>query len=53
MLTRRSLLHGWVIVAVTAVVMLSTAGVRSTPGALLVPMMAEGHWSNSGLAAAA
>ena len=52
-LTRRSLLHGWVIVAVTAVVMLSTAGVRSTPGALLVPMMAEGHWSNSGLAAAA
>lgn len=52
-LTRPSLFHGWVIVAVTAVVMLSTAGIRSAPGALLVPMMAEVHRSNSSLAAAA
>ena len=52
-LTRPSLFHGWVIVAVAAVVILSTAAVRSAPGTLLVPMMAEGHRSNTGLAAAA
>ena len=35
---RRPLFYGWVIVAVTAVVVLATAGVRAAPGAFLVSM---------------
>ena len=55
---RQPVFYGWVIVAVTAVVVLATAGVRAAPGALLVPMVAEGGgaatgWSTSGLSLAA
>jgi predicted MFS family arabinose efflux permease len=50
---RRSLFYGWVVVAVAAVVMLSTAGVRAAPGALLVQMEQEPGWSTSALSFAA
>jgi predicted MFS family arabinose efflux permease len=43
-----TLFYGWVIVAVTAIVVLATAGVRSAPGALLVPMVGEGSAAGSG-----
>jgi predicted MFS family arabinose efflux permease len=50
---RRSVFYGWVVVAVAAVVMLSTAGVRAAPGALLVQMEREPGWSTSALSFAA
>ena len=53
MLGRRPVFYGWVIVVLTAVVLLATAGVRAAPGALLVPMQGEGAWSTSGLSLAA
>ena len=44
---------GWIIVAVTALVLLVTAGSRSAPGALLVEMEQNTGWSNSSLSIAA
>jgi sugar phosphate permease len=52
-LRRRSFFYGWVVVAVAAVVLLATAGVRSAPGALLVTMQAEPGWSTGSLSLAA
>jgi len=37
--------YAWVIVAVTFAVAVVTAGVRSTPGVLIVPFELEFHWS--------
>ena len=53
MIRRGPVFYGWVIVAITALVLVSTAGVRAAPGALLVPMVQEGAWSTSGLSLAA
>jgi sugar phosphate permease len=39
--------YAWVIAAVTFVVVLLTAGVRSVPGILIVPLEAEFHWSRA------
>src|SRR5258707_15393108 len=39
--------YAWVIVAVTFAVAVITAGVRSTPGVLIVPLEAEFHWSRA------
>jgi len=39
--------YAWVIVAVTFVVVLLTAGVRSAPGVLIVPLETEFHWSRA------
>ncbi len=39
--------YGWVIVAVTFVMILITAGVRAAPGVLIVPLEAEFHWSRA------
>jgi sugar phosphate permease len=50
---RRGIFYGWLIVAVTAVVLLATAGVRSAPGAFLLSMQGEPGWSTSGLSFAA
>jgi MFS family permease len=49
----RRFFYGWVIVAVTATVLLSTAGVRSAPGAFLVSMQGEAGWSTASLSFAA
>ena len=39
--------YGWIVVAVTAVVVLVTAGVRAAPGAFLLSMTEEPDWSTS------
>ena len=39
--------YAWIIVAVTFVAMIVTAGVRATPGVLIVPLEQEFHWSRA------
>ena len=39
--------YAWVIVAVAFAVAVVTAGVRSTPGVLIVPLEEEFHWSRA------
>ena len=39
--------YGWVVVGVTFFVLLIGAGVRSTPGVLMVPFEEEFHWSRA------
>jgi len=39
--------YGWVIVAVTFVALMISAGVRSTPGILIVPLESEFAWSRA------
>jgi MFS family permease len=50
---KRAFFYGWVVVAVTAVVLVATAGVRSAPGAFLLSMQAEPGWSVSSVSFAA
>jgi sugar phosphate permease len=50
---RGKVFYGWVIVAVTAIVLLATAGVRAAPGAFLVSMKGEASWSTASLSFAA
>src|SRR3990170_2634782 len=50
---RRAFFYGWVVVAVTAVVVLVTAGVRSAPGAFLLSMTTEPGWSTASVSFAA
>ncbi|HEV7809241.1 MAG TPA: MFS transporter [Candidatus Limnocylindrales bacterium] len=50
---RRVLFYGWIVVAVTAIVTLVTAGVRAAPGALLLSMTNEPGWSTSSVSFAA
>ena len=39
--------YGWVVVAVSFVLILITAGVRAAPGVLIVPFEEEFHWSRA------
>src|SRR5260370_15103780 len=39
--------YAWVVVALTFVVIVVTAGVRATPGVLIVPFENEFHWSRA------
>jgi sugar phosphate permease len=39
--------YAWVVVAVTFLVLLLTAGVRAAPGVLIVPLENEFHWARS------
>src|ERR1041384_2749768 len=39
--------YAWIIVGVTCLVLLSSAGIRSTPGILMVPLEQEFHWSRA------
>ncbi|MDF2735212.1 MAG: sugar phosphate permease, partial [Chloroflexota bacterium] len=50
---RLAFFYGWVVVAVTAVVVLVTAGVRSAPGAFLLTMTEEPGWSTASVSFAA
>ena len=52
-LMRRALYYGWVVVAITAVVVLVVAGVRSAPGAFLLSMIQEPGWSTASVSFAA
>lgn len=42
--------YGWIVVGVTCVALLTGAGVRSTPGILMVPLEHEFHWSRATIA---
>jgi MFS family permease len=53
MTRRRALFYGWIVVAVTAVVVLLTAGVRSAPGAFILSMTEEPGWSTAAVSFAA
>jgi MFS family permease len=53
MRVRRAIFYGWVVVAVTAVVVLVTAGVRSAPGAFILSMTEEPGWSTASVSFAA
>src|SRR4029078_440746 len=44
---RRAFFYGWVVVAVTAIIVLVTAGVRAAPGAFLLSMTGEPGWSTA------
>src|SRR5687768_2447492 len=50
---RRAIFYGWIVVAVTAVVLLVTAGVRSAPGAFILSMTEEPGWSTATVSIAA
>src|SRR6266446_302431 len=47
MRTNHRLHYAWIIVAVTFVVVVVTAGVRATPSVLIVPLEREFHWSRA------
>jgi MFS family permease len=49
----RRIFYGWVVVAVAAIVVLVTAGVRAAPGAFLLSMTQETGWSTSAVSFAA
>jgi MFS family permease len=53
MTMRRAIFYGWVVVAVTAVVVLVTAGVRSAPGAFILSMTDEPGWTTASVSFAA
>jgi sugar phosphate permease len=44
--------YGWVVVAVTFLVLMAGAGIRATPGVLIVPLEHEFGWSRATLSAA-
>src|SRR5258705_294186 len=44
--------YGWIVVGITCLVLLTSAGIRSTPGILMVPLEEEFHWSLANIAAA-
>jgi sugar phosphate permease len=50
---RGPIFYGWIVVAITAVVVLVTAGVRSAPGAFILAMTEEPGWSTSAVSFAA
>jgi sugar phosphate permease len=52
-IVRRAIFYGWVVVAVTGIVLLVTAGVRSAPGAFLLSMTEEPGWSTASVSIAA
>ena len=44
-LARGRIHYGWLVVSVTFVTLITTAGFRATPGVLIVPLQDEFHWS--------
>jgi sugar phosphate permease len=44
---RARLHYGWVVVAVTFVVLMASAGIRATPGVLIVPLEREFGWTRA------
>jgi len=49
---RDRLHYGWIVALVTFVVLLTTAGIRATPGILIVPLEGEFHWSRTVISSA-
>jgi sugar phosphate permease len=52
-LAARRVHYAWIVVALTFVVVVVTAGVRSAPGVLIVPLEGEFHWSRATISLAA
>src|SRR3954451_3280167 len=52
-LTRGRIFYGWVVVMVAFITFLTTAGVRSTPGVLIVPLEKEFGWDRATVSLAA
>jgi sugar phosphate permease len=50
-LTEKRFHYAWVVAAVTFLVLLVTAGIRATPGVLMVPLEGEFGWSNASISA--
>ena len=48
----RKLHYAWIVAAVTFLVLLVTAGVRATPGVLMVPLEGEFGWSRAAISGA-
>jgi predicted MFS family arabinose efflux permease len=44
--------YAWIVAGVTFLVLLTTAGIRATPGILLVPLQHEFGWSNAAISGA-
>jgi MFS family permease len=51
-LARRNIHYGWVVVAVTFLTMLVTAGAMGAPGVLIVPLEHEFGWDNAQISSA-
>jgi len=51
-LARRNIHYGWVVVAVTFLTMLVTAGAMGSPGVMIVPLEREFGWENSQISTA-
>ncbi len=50
--SRAPLHYGWIVAGVTFLILIVTAGVRATPGVLMVPLEAEFGWSRAAISAA-
>ncbi|GAB4186169.1 MAG: MFS transporter [Roseiflexaceae bacterium] len=48
-ITSRRFFYGWIVVGVTALTLIISAGVRSAPGVFLLPMRAELGWSREAI----
>src|SRR3977135_302806 len=44
--------YGWIVCGIPCLVLLTSAGIRSTPGILMVPLEEEFHWSRATIALA-
>jgi MFS family permease len=51
-LARRNIHYGWVVVGVTFLIMLVTAGAMGAPGVLIVPLEREFGWDNAQISSA-
>ncbi|HEY7191363.1 MAG TPA: MFS transporter [Vicinamibacterales bacterium] len=51
-MARRSIHYAWVVAAVTFVILLVTAGVRATPGVLMISLESEFAWSRAVISSA-
>ncbi len=49
---RRTLHYAWIVASVTFLVLLATAGIRATPGILIVPLEQEFGWTRATISAA-
>jgi sugar phosphate permease len=52
MMKSKRLFYGWIMVAITALVIILAAGVRSAPGVFLVPMGSDTGWSKATISTA-
>jgi sugar phosphate permease len=50
--SRRNVHYGWIVAAVTFLVLLATAAIRATPGVLMVPLEEEFHWTAAAISGA-